>query len=165
MSLLPPGRFLLPGNTRHRRRCRSRRRCCRCRHPREGRVFHDGSVASRRTRTWCDRFTASFFAARPPDRAGRCLPALDSGPEAFRDIEAALAGIIESFSYGRGSHSQRLFRPRIDRILFVASKADHLHHLSHDRLEAVLRRAVSQAVARAEATGAEIDVVALAAVL
>src|SRR6185312_5202007 len=42
--------------------------------------------------------------------------------------------------------------------------ADHLHHLSHDRLEAVLRRAVSKAVTRAESTGAEIDVVALAAV-
>ena len=32
-----------------------------------------------------------------------------------------------------------LFRPRIDRILFAATKADHLHHSSHDRLEAVLR--------------------------
>ena len=57
-----------------------------------------------------------------------------------------------------------LIRPRIDRILFAATKADHLHHQSHDRLEAVLRRAVGRAVARAEGTGAEIDVVALAAV-
>ena len=55
-------------------------------------------------------------------------------------------------------------RPRIDRILFAATKADHLHHLSHDRLEAVLRRTVAKAVARAEYTGAAIDVVALAAV-
>jgi predicted YcjX-like family ATPase len=39
-----------------------------------------------------------------------------------------------------------------------------LHHSSHDRLEAVLRRAVAGAVARAEDTGAAIDVVALAAV-
>jgi len=57
-----------------------------------------------------------------------------------------------------------LFRPRIDRILFAATKADHLHHTSHDRLEAVLRRAVNQAAARAESTGAAIDVVALAAI-
>jgi uncharacterized protein len=57
-----------------------------------------------------------------------------------------------------------LFRPRIDRILFAATKADHLHHSSHDRLEAVLRRTVNRAVARAADTGAEIDVVALAAV-
>jgi predicted YcjX-like family ATPase len=39
-----------------------------------------------------------------------------------------------------------------------------LHHSSHDRLEAVLRRTVAQAAARAEYAGAEIDVVALAAV-
>jgi hypothetical protein len=57
-----------------------------------------------------------------------------------------------------------LFRPKIDRILFAATKADHLHHSSHDRLEAALRRTVSRAVARAENTGAAIDVVALAAV-
>jgi uncharacterized protein len=39
-----------------------------------------------------------------------------------------------------------------------------LHHSSHDRLEAVLRRTVAKATVRAEYAGAEIDVVALAAV-
>ena len=72
------------------------------------------------------------------------------------------------FSTASGSAAARflnaLFRPKIDRILFAATKADHLHHSSHDRLEAVLRRAVARAVMRAEDTGATIDVVALAAV-
>jgi len=57
-----------------------------------------------------------------------------------------------------------MFRPRIDRILFAATKADHLHHSSHDRLEAILRRTVAKAADRAEYAGAAIDVVALAAV-
>ena len=92
------------------------------------------------------------------------LAAFNSGPEALHDLEAALAGILDCFRIGRSTILSTLFRPRIDRILFAATKADHLHHLSHDRLEAVLRRAVSRAVARAEATGAAIDVVALAAV-
>src|SRR6202007_3361577 len=92
------------------------------------------------------------------------LAAFNSGPEALHDLEAALAGILECFRMGRSTILSSLFRPRIDRVLFAATKADHLHHLSHDRLEAVLRRAVTRAVARAEATGAEIDVVALAAV-
>jgi predicted YcjX-like family ATPase len=73
-------------------------------------------------------------------------------------------GILDCFRVGRSTFLSSLLRPRIDRILFAATKADHLHHLSHDRLEAVLRRAVSGAVARAETTGAMIDVVALAAV-
>jgi predicted YcjX-like family ATPase len=92
------------------------------------------------------------------------LAAFNSGPDALHDLEAALSGILDCFRVGRSTILSTLFRPRIDRILFAATKADHLHHLSHDRLEAVLRRAVTRAVARAEATGAEIDVVALAAV-
>src|SRR5207237_8387009 len=39
-----------------------------------------------------------------------------------------------------------------------------VHQPGHDRLEAVLRRSVGRAAARAESTGAQIDVVALAAV-
>ena len=92
------------------------------------------------------------------------LSAFNSGPEALHDLEAALAGILDCFRIGRSTLLSALFRPKIDRILFAATKADHLHHSSHDRLEAVLRRAVAKAVARAEDTGAEIDVVALAAV-
>jgi predicted YcjX-like family ATPase len=92
------------------------------------------------------------------------LSAFNSGPEALVDLEAALAGILDCFRIGRSTIFSSLFRPRIDRILFAATKADHLHHSSHDRLEAVLRRTVAKAVARAEDTGAEIDVVALAAV-
>ena len=57
-----------------------------------------------------------------------------------------------------------MFSPRADKVLFAATKADHLHHSSHDRLEAILRRMVSRAVARAEFSGAAIDVVALSAV-
>src|SRR5262249_45470159 len=92
------------------------------------------------------------------------LAAFNSGPEALHDLEAALAGILDCFRIGRSTIFSTLFRPRIDRILFAATKADHLHHLSHDRLEAVLRRAGSGAAAHAEATGATIDVVAVAAV-
>jgi hypothetical protein len=55
-----------------------------------------------------------------------CLHALDGGAECFRDTQRALARIIESFDYGKGNLLTRLFRPRIDRILFVASKSDHV---------------------------------------
>jgi len=44
----------------------------------------------------------------------------------------------------------RLLRPRADRILFAATKADHLHHTNHDRLEAILRRMVERAIAHAD---------------
>ena len=92
------------------------------------------------------------------------LAAFNAGPEALHDLEAALTGILDCFRIGRSTILSSLFRPRIDRILFAATKADHLHHQSHDRLEAVLRRAVAKAADRAEYAGAAIDVVALSAV-
>lgn len=91
------------------------------------------------------------------------LAALNAGPEALHDLEAALSSVLECFSLGRKSIFSTLFNPRIDRILFAATKADHLHRSSHDQLEAILRRLTESALQRAQIAGAEVDVVALAA--
>jgi uncharacterized protein len=92
------------------------------------------------------------------------LAALNSGPAAVRDLENALTDVLNAFRTGRSNLISQIFRPKIDRILFAATKADHLHHTSHDRLEAILRHLTSRAIARAEGVGASIDVIALAAV-
>ena len=92
------------------------------------------------------------------------LAALNAGPEAVADLETALADVLAAFRHGRNSWLSSLFRPKVDRLLFAATKADHLHHTSHDRLEAILRRLVARAIERAEFGGAVVDVVALAAV-
>ena len=92
------------------------------------------------------------------------LSALNSGPAALADLENALSDVMRAFRAGRASRLASIFRPRIDRILFAATKADHLHHTSHDRLEAILRALTAKAIARAEGVGAEIDVIALAAI-
>jgi predicted YcjX-like family ATPase len=92
------------------------------------------------------------------------LAALNAGPAALRDLEGALAAILDCFRTGHRSWLSSIFRPRIDRILFAATKADHLHHVNHDRLERILARMTERAIARAQFAGAAIDVVALAAV-
>jgi predicted YcjX-like family ATPase len=92
------------------------------------------------------------------------LAAFNAGPHAVRDLESALAAILASFRTGSTSIVSTLFRPRIDRILFAATKADHLHHANHDRLERFLSRITERAIERARFAGAAIDVVALAAV-
>ena len=48
--------------------------------------------------------------------------------------------------------------------MFAATKADHLHHTSHDRLEAILARLTERAIARAAFAGADVKVIAMAAV-
>jgi predicted YcjX-like family ATPase len=92
------------------------------------------------------------------------LAALNAGVPAVRDLEHALGEVLNAFRTGKNTLLTNLLRPRIDKILFAATKADHLNHLSHDRLEAILRRLTARAIARSENVGAAIDVVALAAV-
>jgi predicted YcjX-like family ATPase len=92
------------------------------------------------------------------------LAALNAGVSAVRDLENALGEVLNAFRPGKNTLLTTLLRPRIDKILFAATKADHLNHVSHDRLEAILRRLTARAIARSENVGAVIDVVALAAV-
>ena len=92
------------------------------------------------------------------------LAALDAGPDAVADLEAALTDVLDAFRHGRNTWLSALFRPRVDRILFAATKADHLHHTSHDRLEAILGRLVQRAKERAQFGGAKVEVLAISAV-
>lgn len=92
------------------------------------------------------------------------LTAMNAGPEAVAELSSALTDILKSFRPGRNSWLSAIVMKRIDRIVFAATKADHLHHTSHDRLEAITARLVQDATNHAEFAGADVDVVALAAV-
>jgi len=92
------------------------------------------------------------------------MQALNAGPEAIADLERALTEILACFRQGRGNMLTGLFSRRIDRILIAATKADHIHHESHDRLQAIVRRLADRAIERASFSGAEVDVLAMAAV-
>ena len=66
-----------------------------------------------------------------------------------------MSDVLTAFRTGRRSFSGDACSGRvIDKILFAATKADHLHHTSHDRLEAILRHLTGRAIARAESVGA-----------
>jgi hypothetical protein len=92
------------------------------------------------------------------------LSAVNAGPEALRDLERTLTAVLACFKPGANSWLARILSRRIDRLLFAATKADHLHHTSHDRLEAVLRLLTDKAITRAEYAGAEVRTMALAAI-
>ncbi len=92
------------------------------------------------------------------------LTALNAGASAVKDLQTALAQILTCFRQGSNSLLSSMFGRRIDRILFAATKADLLHHSSHDRLENILKLIVEDAMTRAEYSGAEIEVAALAAI-
>jgi len=92
------------------------------------------------------------------------LHALNGGPKAVADLEAALTATLSAFRPGRPNWLTSLILQRIDRILFAATKADHVHHEDHDRLEAILGRVVERAIERAKFAGADVEVIALASV-
>jgi uncharacterized protein len=92
------------------------------------------------------------------------LTALNGGAPAVADLERAMTEILECFRTGSNSLWSSLFAPRIDRIVLAATKADHLHHQSHDRLEAILAKLAGRAMTRANYAGAEVRVLAMAAI-
>jgi len=92
------------------------------------------------------------------------LSAVDAGAAAMADLERTLAGVLACFKPGANTWLSRILFRRIDRLLFAATKADHLHHTSHDRLEAIMRLLADKAIARAQFAGADVKAMALAAI-
>ena len=91
------------------------------------------------------------------------LGPLNEGGDAVVDLQRALNAILRVFRIGSGNWLTALFTRRIDKLLFAATKADHINSSSHDRLEAILRVIIDRAMGRAEDTGADVGVQALAA--
>jgi predicted YcjX-like family ATPase len=91
------------------------------------------------------------------------LTPLNRGPAGFADLQATLDMVMRSFRYGSSGLLARLFRPRIDTLLFAASKADHVAHNQHNNLRMLLERLVADAAARARFEGLTPGFVALAA--
>jgi predicted YcjX-like family ATPase len=91
------------------------------------------------------------------------LSAVNGGPAALADLQRTIESVLACFRPGAHTWLSTILPRRIDRLLFAATKADHLHHTSHDRLEAILRLIAEAAIARASFAGAEVKVMALAA--
>lgn len=68
-----------------------------------------------------------------------CLGALNRGADAVADTQRALTEILGNFRYGKRDLLRRLFAPRIDRLVFAATKADHVTPEQHPRLLQLLR--------------------------
>ncbi len=92
------------------------------------------------------------------------LGAIHEGPRAVEDLRNAMAEILTTFRPGRGSWLAPILGHRIDRILFAATKADHLHHSQHAKLSAIAEALVAEARQRANFQGAKTRALALASI-
>lgn len=94
------------------------------------------------------------------------LGALLAGREVFEDTQHALDAILESFRYGRGGIISRLLgNARIEKVLFAATKADHVPDVQRDHLGSLLRSMIALPVLDVRSQNAAMDVTALASVI
>jgi predicted YcjX-like family ATPase len=92
------------------------------------------------------------------------LGAIHAGPKAVDDLRSTLTDILSAFRPGRvGRLLALLGQRRIDRVLFAASKADHIHHSQHPRLTAIMEALVRDAKDRADFAGAGTMAMSIAA--
>jgi uncharacterized protein len=167
LSTLPPGRFLMPGDLEGSPALTFAPLAV----PAGGRA-RPGSLHAmmeRRYEAYKTHVVKPFFREHIA-RLDRqivlvdAMQAMNAGADSVADLERALTEILACFRPGRGSILTDLFVRRIDRILIAATKADHIHHESHDRLQAIVRRLADRAIARADFSGAAVEVLAMAAV-
>jgi len=91
------------------------------------------------------------------------LSAIHSGPRALEDLRHAMADILGAFRPGRNALLSRLLRgKRVEKILFAATKADHLHHSQHPQMTAIIEALTREAQDRARFAGAQTSALALA---
>ncbi len=92
------------------------------------------------------------------------LGAIHAGPRAMEDLRRAMAEILGAFRPGRNAFLSQLFLgKRVEKILFAATKADHLHHRQHGALTGIMEALVKEAKARADFAGARTAAMAIAA--
>lgn len=91
------------------------------------------------------------------------LGAIHRGPRAVEDMRHAMSDILSAFRPGRNAFLNRLLLgKRVEKILFAATKADHLHHRQHGRLTAIMEALTRDALDRAKFAGAKTQSLSLA---
>nr|WP_239479751.1 YcjX family protein [Actibacterium sp. 188UL27-1] len=92
------------------------------------------------------------------------LGAIHAGPAALEDLRRTMADILSAFRPGRNAWlTSLLLGKRVEKILFAATKADHLHHAQHGQLTAIAEALLREARDKADFAGAKTKAMALAA--
>ena len=96
------------------------------------------------------------------------MAAIDAGPGPFEDQRKAMKDILSVFQPGQNPWLAQMFPQlfqshRVGRILFAATKADHLNHFQHNKLSTYPDGVLRESVQRADLEGAKTKVMSIAA--
>lgn len=89
---------------------------------------------------------------------------LFAGEQALDDMRLAFGHIADTFRYGQSGLLRKLWRPRVDRLLFAATKVDQVLAADHDNLRQLLGQQLQQAFTSARHRGLPLFCEAIAAV-
>ena len=147
LSLIQPGRFLIPGQVDD-----ASILCflplLKCGSYTEGQLnnaSHNSyfKLCERRYKRYVkelvDPFYKTFFS-----RIDRQLvlvdvvSALNAGPQYIDDMRQALTNITDSFAYGSQNRLLQLFNPKIDKVIFAATKVDQVVSEDHEAVRNLL---------------------------
>ena len=91
------------------------------------------------------------------------LGAIHSGPQAVEDLRRTMADVLAAFRLGRNRFLTSWFNGRrVEKILFAATKADHLHHSQHAALTGIMEALLRDARDRADFAGARTAAMSIA---
>lgn len=93
-----------------------------------------------------------------------CLTPLNHSKQAFLEMKRGLEQLFSHFHYGNRSLFNRLFSAKIDKLLFVATKADQITADQIPNLESLMRQLVQEGGRHAEFHGVETAYQAIAAI-
>ncbi|MCW9710220.1 YcjX family protein [Avibacterium sp. 21-586] len=93
-----------------------------------------------------------------------CLTPLNHSQQAFLDMQEGLQQLFQSFHYGKRTFLNRIFSPQIDKLMFLATKADHITKEQRHNLASLLRQLVQEGGRYVEYEGIETAYSVIAAI-
>ena len=83
------------------------------------------------------------------------LKALKNGYEPFEDMVKAMKIIMSIYSYGKLNFLTKFFKTQIDRVIFCATKADHVANNQHNNYKSLLEMIVKEAKSEIDIKGVQ----------
>ena len=166
-SFVQPGRFLEPGDMQH----DPLLQFCPLPAPPDGNYAADSIYARFRERyaSYIDEvvsrlYLEHFQAFDTQVILVDLLKTLEMGYDVFEDMHLSFKNILKSFTYGSNHFLKRFFKPEISRVVFAATKADHLPQNQHQAYKRLLEEMIWDLKKELDVRHIDTDVTVFAAV-
>lgn len=93
-----------------------------------------------------------------------CFQALQGGREAFANVNDTFGALLKNFNYGDNNILNRIFSPKIDKVIFAATKADRITYDEEKNLLSLLKSMVTSASREVRGAGSNCQYMVLSSI-